>query len=307
MRPTFLLALVAPLVACTASSDGPASGPSGDSDTAAEQAEVDLFGQREPLVISHAGGLGLGPDHTLETYQRGLDAGGDVLELDVHTTADGVVVSIHDSTVDRTTSGTGRVHDLTLAELQALDAAYHWSPDGGETFPERGKGHVVPSVMEIFEAFPRAWYVIEIKQTDPPMEQALLSLLDEYELRSHTIVASFSDDVIQRFRKLAPEVRTALATDEVRRFVLAGNGLTRDTYEAPGHALQVPVSYYDGQLEVITEDLIRNARRFDLLVHAWTINDRDEMDRLLAMGVNGLITDYPDRARAAIDARGGEE
>ena len=262
---------------------------------------LDLFYQDTPLVIAHQGGKGLGPEHTLHTSRLGVAAGTDVLELDVHTTADGHVVVIHDDTVDDTTNGTGRVLDFTLAELQALDAGYHWSPDGGVTFPERGQGHVIPTMVEVFEAFPDAWYVIEIKQAEPPMVTPFLSLLEAHGLAERTVVASFHDEVIQRVRTEAPHVLTSFGEDEATEFKFL-NHADRATYEPPADVLQLPPTAFDGSVVVIDETLIANARFFGLPVHAWTINERSEMDALLALGVNGLITDWPDRARAAVDA-----
>ena len=262
---------------------------------------ANLFFQPIPLVIAHAGGSRLGPDHTLGTYQLGLDAGTDVLELDVHTTSDDEVVVIHDATIDRTTDGSGAVQGFTLAEIQAFDAAYDWSPDGGATYPERGKGHVIPAMKEVFAAFPNEWYVIEIKQANPPMVDTFIEVLDEYDMRDRVIVASFNDQVIAEVREKAPNVLTSFGEQEatVFRFLTPSD---IDTYEPPAQVLQLPTSALGGTIEVISDGLLANAEHFGIPVHAWTINDRDEMDTLLSRGVNGLITDWPDRARAAVDA-----
>jgi len=263
------------------------------------EATVDRFTSGERLVIAHRGGRGIGPDHTLETFQAGLELGADVLELDVHTTSDGEIVVIHDDTVDRTTEGTGRVNDLTLAEIQALDAGYTWSDDGGATFPFRGQGQRVPTMREVLEAFPDEWYVIEIKQADPPMVDPFLELLAEFELEERTIVASFSDEVIGEVRAAGNGVRTSYGELEATQFTLIDLS-TLDSYEPPAEVLQVPPTALGG-FEVITPELIERAARFGVPVHAWTINEREEMDELLALGVDGLITDWPDRARAAVD------
>ncbi|MEN0063032.1 MAG: glycerophosphodiester phosphodiesterase [Myxococcota bacterium] len=271
-----------------------------EQDSAALAPVVDRFTNGERLVIAHRGGRGIGPDHTIETFQAGLDLGTDVLELDVHTSSDGEVVVIHDDTVDRTTEGTGRVNDFTLAELQALDAGYTWSPDGGTSFPFRGKGQRIPTMAEVFEAFPDHWYVIEIKQADPPMVDPFLKILQTFGLEQRTIVASFSDEVIQAVRASETGVRTSFGEGEATEFALIDLSALA-TYDPPAEVLQLPPTALGG-FEVINETLIDNARRFELPVHAFTINEREEMDRLLALGVDGLITDWPDRARAAIDA-----
>jgi len=288
----FLLTLGVGLAAIGCGDDG--GGGDRNSAAAAFFLESD-----EPLVIAHRGGPALGPEHTVETYRAGLDAGADVLEVDVHLTSDGEVVVLHDDTVDRTTDGTGAVSELTLAEIQALDAGHEWSPDGGETFPFRGQGIRIPTLGEVFEAFPDAFYVIEIKQAEPPMIDPFLDVLDAYEMRDRSVVASFSAEVMADFRRAARRVLTSFGEDEVIvLFFLADDA--EAGYRPPAELLQLPPR--QGNLEVLTPELIARADRFGLPIHAWTINDRAEMDRLLALGIAGLITDRPAEARAAVDA-----
>lgn len=284
---------------CTGGTELPPVPTASTGDTATEVPVVDRFTSGERLVIAHRGGRGIGPDHTVETFQAGLDLGADVLELDVHTSSDGEVVVIHDDTIDRTTEGTGRVNDFTLAELQAFDAGYTWTSDGGATYPFRGQGQVIPTMDQVLEAFPDGWYVIEIKQADPPMVEPFLDLIDQYGIAERTIVASFSDEVIQQVRA-SGKVRTSFGEGEATAFKLIDRSLL-PTYEPPAEVLQLPPFAF-GDFAVIDEQLIEDANRFGLPVHAWTINERDEMDRLLGLGVVGLITDWPDRAREAIDA-----
>ncbi|MEZ4374468.1 MAG: glycerophosphodiester phosphodiesterase family protein [Polyangiaceae bacterium] len=119
----------------------------GSDDSATEPAGPLLLSNHF-LNIAHRGGRKLAPEHTLVAYQNGLDVGADILELDVHATSDGVLVLMHDDTVDRTTNGTGAIKELTFAELRSLDAAYNFSEDGGQTFPYRGKGIQVPTLEE---------------------------------------------------------------------------------------------------------------------------------------------------------------
>ena len=133
-----------------------------------------------PLHISHQGGEDIHPTNTMYAFQRSVDLyDTDVLELDVHRTADGVLVVLHDETVDRTTNGSGLVKEMYLRELQALDAAYTFSMDDGETFPERGKGHVIPTLADVFTQFPDRLTNIEIKQREPPIEDDLVALIGE--------------------------------------------------------------------------------------------------------------------------------
>jgi glycerophosphoryl diester phosphodiesterase len=265
-----------------------------------------LLESETPLVIAHGGGQGLGPDHTLPTYQASLDAGADVLELDIHRSADGDLVVMHDETVDRKTNGTGLLREMTTAEIQALDAGYRWSADGGETFPFRGMGYRVPTVREVIEAFPRSHFNIEIKQVDPPIVEDLAALLRELGLGDRTLVASFDDATIQAFRAVAPEIETSLAFNEgIALFPLLFGQPLSEFYEPPARFLQT--SWFVGvggtEYEILTAPLIEAVGEHGIVVHAWTINDEAEMDTLLARGVRGLITDFPGRARAAVDRR----
>ena len=120
------------------------------------------------LVMAHQGGDGLWPSNTLYAFERAVQAGVNVLELDVHASQDGALVVIHDDSVDRTTDGSGLVGDKTLAELKKLDAGYDWSPERtGETFPYRGQGITLPTLQEVFAAFPDTRVNVEIKQLEP--------------------------------------------------------------------------------------------------------------------------------------------
>ena len=105
------------------------------------------------MVIAHRGGRSLGPENTLYTYQRAVDLGVDVIEIDVHLTKDNHLVVIHDKTVDRTTNGSGTIASYNLTDLQKLDAGYRWSADKENPFPLRGKGLKIPNLTEVFQTF----------------------------------------------------------------------------------------------------------------------------------------------------------
>lgn len=254
-----------------------------------------------PLVLAHRGGAALAPENTLVAFQNAVNLGADALELDVHTTADGAVVVIHDDTVDRTTDGKGAVHDLTLAELRQLDAGYHFTPDDGQTFPYRGQGVTIPTLEEVLTAFPDMRVNIEIKQTDPPMEAAVKEVIDRAGAQERVLVGSEHDDVLDRFRALAPAIATSAATGEVRTFYLAQLLRISAIYRPVADAFQVPE--YSGSTHVVTPSFIDAAHHHGAKVHVWTVNDAETMRRLLDMGVDGIITDRPDVAVAVVNER----
>ena len=163
----------------------------------------------------------------------------DVLELDLQATADGVVVCMHDSTVDRTTDGTGRVGELTFEELRALDAGYRFTPDGGATFPYRGRGVVVPTLEEVIEAFPDLHYAIELKQANPPIVDEVVAILQATGADARAAVAAFADAVVRQVREADPDLVTALGVTEIVAFTQL-TAETEAAYAPPGHLLQVP-------------------------------------------------------------------
>jgi glycerophosphoryl diester phosphodiesterase len=249
--------------------------------------------EHAPLVMAHQGGNGLWPDNTQYAFERAVAMGVDVLEMDIHSTADGVLVVIHDSTVDRTTDGTGPVHDLTVAEIKALDAGYHWTPDDGQTYPYRGQGVTVPTLEELFIAFPTTPMNIEIKQAEPSIAASLCRLIRDYGRTDKVLIASFHQEAIGEFRRECPEVATSTGQNEVVALFVLSKVRLEGAYRPDAEAVQVPE--YRSGLHVITPRFVDAAHSRNFQVHAWTINETEDMQRMIDLGVDGIITDYPDR------------
>lgn len=249
--------------------------------------------QSGPLVIAHQGGDGLWPSNTMYAFERAAELGVDVLEMDIHGTADGALVVMHDATVDRTTDGTGELRRMTLAEIQALDAGYRWPYEETAEHPFRGQGITVPALEEVFIAFPDMPMNIEIKQVEPPIVEPFCQLLRQYNRTDKTLVASFSVEVLRAFRAECPEVATSTAEDEVRPFFILNMLFLGAVYQGPAEAFQVPE--YSGGLHVVTRRFVDNAHAHNMDVHVWTVDEEEDMRRLLALGVDGIITDRPDR------------
>lgn len=245
------------------------------------------------LVIAHRGGAGLWPENTLYAFVRASAMGVDVIETDVHATADGELVVLHDASVERTTDGAGLVNSMTLAELKRLDAAYRFSTDGGRSFPLRGQGVTVPTLREVFAALPRMRFNIEPKQGAPSLAAPLCRLIREYGMTERVMVASFGGATLAEFRRACPEVATSASTGEVAHFLALHEAGLAASYSPSMQALQVPVRA--GGLRVLTRGFVEAAHGRNLRVHAWTVDDEGEMRRLLEMGVDGIITDHPER------------
>jgi glycerophosphoryl diester phosphodiesterase len=231
----------------------------------------------------------------------GLADGADRFELDVHATADGEVVVLHDEMLDRTTDGTGPVRNLPLARVAALDAGYRFQLADG-TYPFRGRGVRIPTLAALLEAFPAVPVNIEVKQNAPAIEAAVLATLDRFAARDRTLLAAEDATIMARIRAAAPEVVTSFSAAEVAEFVRRVRANDFAGYRPPGVALQVPPTF--GDIVIVTPEFVAAAHDLGLEVHVWTINDEPEMDRLLTLGVDALMTDFPARGRAVLGRRG---
>jgi glycerophosphoryl diester phosphodiesterase len=256
-------------------------------------------GDHHPLVFAHQGGENLWPSNTLLAFENSAELGADVLDTDMHLTKDGVLVLMHDETVDRTTDGHGAIRDLTLAEIKQLDAAYNFSTDNGQTFPFRGQGITVPTLEELFTAFPAKRLGIEIKQTDPlPTAQKFCAVIRQYQLESSVLVSSFRQENMDAFRKECPAVATSATENEVRFFYVLFrvglSGLVTPNY----NSMQVPEA--SGGLLILSPQFVEAAHKRGLAVQPWTINDEEDLKHILALGVEGINTDNPDRLLALL-------
>lgn len=248
----------------------------------------------QPLVIAHRGGRGLWPENSLFAFERANALGVDMLEMDLRRSRDGELVVIHDAKINRTTNGSGKVAELSLAELQALDAGYRWTADGGESYPYRDQGIRIPTFAEVLARFPQKAKVVEIKVPDSSMEAQLCQLLEASGQRDRVLVGSFYDRSLQKFREVCPGVATSAGPTSVRLLV-ALNWIGLGALLSPSYqALQIPER--SGSLEVASNSLLHTAQARGLNVQLWTINEQPAMRHLLDMGAQGLITDYPDRA-----------
>lgn len=257
-----------------------------------------FFAGDQVLVIAHQGGEQLRPSNTLAAFAHAVELGVDVLEMDIHGTADGAIVVMHDDTVDRTTDGTGRLKEMTLDEIKSLDAGYYWSDDDGTTYPFRGQGIKVPALEEVFASFPGMLMNIEIKQESPSIVGPFCQLLRDSGMADRALVASFHETTMDEFRETCPEVATSMVESEIRPLFVLNMAFLGSVYRAPSEAIQVPE--YSGNLHVVTERFVRAAHGHNVDVHVWTVNEVEDMRRLLDLGVDGIITDRPDRLLALL-------
>jgi glycerophosphoryl diester phosphodiesterase len=247
---------------------------------------------QDVLVIAHRGGRNLWPENTLYAYEKAVDLGVDVIEMDLHSTQDGVLVLMHDDTVDRTTDGQGPIQEYNLAELQKLDAGYNWTADEGATYPFRDQGIIIPTLEEVFSELPGVRMNIEIKQEQPSIVQPFCEMIREQGMTERVLVASFDQDTVRAFREACPEVASTAGEDEARLLYGLSLVFLGKLYSPSAEAVQVPE--YSGDIHVLIPRFVRAAQGRNMDVHVWTVNDPDEMQRMLDLGVDGIITDNPD-------------
>jgi glycerophosphoryl diester phosphodiesterase len=245
-----------------------------------------------PLVFGHRGGSRLAPENTLAAFDRGVAEGVDGLELDVRLSRDGEVMVCHDPTVDRTTDGRGAVAGLTASELAGLDAGYRFSPGDGE-YPFRGRGLKVPTLRDVLARHPGHRFIVELKDNRAALALAAADIVREAGAIDRVCFGSFHREVIRAVRRALPSVATSGSRDEVLTAVIC----SRVGFLPPfrGYqAFQVPERREN--VRVVTPGFVRAAHRAGIPVQVWIVDGADDIRRLLAWGVDGIITDRPDVA-----------
>jgi glycerophosphoryl diester phosphodiesterase len=242
-----------------------------------------------PLLIAHRGGSGLAPENTLAAFRNAVDAwDADMIELDVHASADGHCVVIHDSTVDRTTDGVGAVAGLTLADLQKLNAGYRFTADGCASFPFRGQGVRIPTLDEVLRSLPKTRFTVEVKAA--AAQAPLFAAIRRLNASDRVIAAGMHE----RDRTMFSDYRGAVSasSEQLRRFYVRHRlGLGR-FFPPRADVVQVPETWEGRRL--VTPRFVRALGDVGISVHVWTVDDPDDMRRLLGWGVEGILTDRPD-------------
>ena len=273
-------------------------------------------GDGMPRVIAHQGGNRERPGQSNLAFGHAHEIGVDVFELDVVLTADNRLAVIHDHTVDRSTDGTGRVAEMSYAEIRWLDAGYGLEDEHGRPVrdparnPFIGVGAYVPSLRELFETYPDTPMLIEIKDDGARgavAAEVLWGLIREFRREELVVVASFNRSPLEHFRSLSEgRVTMSGSMDEVVGFyvphVLGLNALNNAT---PFRVFNLPVSFRVGPvtIDLTSRRLRRDIARRGMALHYWTINSDEQMVRLIELGVDGIITDRPSRLQELIAER----
>jgi glycerophosphoryl diester phosphodiesterase len=246
-------------------------------------------------IIAHRGASGRAPENTMRSFELALEEGAEALEMDVHVSADGVPVVLHDANLARTTGVNALVAALPVERILELDAGARFSPDAGRTFPFRNQGIRVPLLAEVLEAFPSVPLIVEIKTS--AASEAVRRVLEEKGAVARSVIMSFEPAALAIFRT-APWTTGATGSDTQR---LIRRALLRREPEAVTYSvLSLPERYHGFPLPI---DLIaRTARRMAKPVHIWAIDSPERARRLWRKGVSGIVTNYPAEIRAARDS-----
>lgn len=225
-----------------------------------------------------------------------------MLELDVHGSKEGEVVIIHDATLERTTNGRGQVRNRTLSSLKKLDAGYWFVKGERSNYPFRGRNIEIPTLEEFLTTFSEARAIIEIKQAQPSIVKKVIGTIGRLGKDDRVLLATENDDIMTEIRrelhKDGMTVATGFSYGEVAAFMNWLASGKQSAYVPPGQALQIPCEH--AGMKLVTEHTLQRARELGLEMFVWTINDLEEMSRLIRLDVDGIITDYPDRLRSLL-------
>jgi glycerophosphoryl diester phosphodiesterase len=246
----------------------------------------------QPRVFAHRGGCALGPENTIAAFDRGREAGADGFELDVHLSADGIVVVCHDDTLERTTNGTGPLRAQKASDLARVDAGHRFVTAEG-THPFRGLGIGIPTLEEVLQRYPEMLLIVEMKDDTPEMGRAVAAAIRAAGATERVCAAGYGQVALDAARAALPEMATSASLPEARWAVyrsLARWPVRRASY----HAFQVPESA--GAIRIVSPRFIRHVHNAGRRIQVWTVDDEPDMARLLQWGVDGLISNRPDLA-----------
>jgi glycerophosphoryl diester phosphodiesterase len=236
--------------------------------------------RNRPLVFAHRGGAKIGPENTIEAFDRGLSAGADGIECDVRLSLDGEVVVIHDATVDRTTRGKGQVSRFTADQLAQWD---------------------VPRLREVLDRYGDRLFLIELKEPSEELAQRVVDLVREHDAIERVALGSFYAGPLRVARRREPRIATGASKPEIRLALYASYVGIAPIW-ASYRSLQIPERSRGRR--VVSQRLVRAAHAAGLVVQVWTVDEEPDIRRLLGWGVDAIISDRPDVAARIVKEQG---
>ncbi|MFA6241104.1 MAG: glycerophosphodiester phosphodiesterase family protein [Candidatus Hydrogenedentales bacterium] len=257
------------------------------------------FFKKSFLLGAHRGGELMWPENTVLCFKEAAKTfPGILLETDARMTADGAVILMHDGEVNRTTNGTGKIEELTLAQIKALDAGYSFTKDGGATYPYRGKGVTVPTLAEALEAAPDSNFLVEFKGP-AALADACVKIIRDTKAQDRVLIASFKPETMARTREIAPELPTCYDFTSGAALLSALRGDAWAAYKPTSDVLSMDVDMLP-QFQLKPED-IKAIRAKGIKFQIHTLNEPGIMRTYLDLGVDSILSDAPDLLAKAID------
>jgi glycerophosphoryl diester phosphodiesterase len=249
-----------------------------------------FFESRRVLVFAHRGGAALAPENTIAAFDNGVERGADGIELDVRASRDGAIVVHHDATLDRTANRPDPVESLDARDLARVDAGYGFSAQGAHPF--RGRGIGVPTLAEVLRRYRDRRVVVEMKLNSAEFAAAVVDVVRSADAVERVCLGSFGRRSLRAARLLEPALATSAAREEVR-WALYRSWCRWPVQRPPYAGYQVPERAE--ATRVVSPAFVRHAHAAGLGVQVWTVDTEADARRLIAWGVDGLITDRPDR------------
>ena len=236
-------------------------------------------------IMAHRGASGYAPENTMIAFELAEKMGADLIELDVHICKSGELVVCHDETVDRTTNGSGYIKDLTLEELKTLDAGSH--------FNEKFSDAKIPTFVEVLDWIKDRSIGLNVELKNAPifyphLEEKVLNLIEKYDLSDRVIISSFNHYSLAKCKQLNPKIKTGL-------IYMAG------LFEPWDYCRNVQADAIHPFFYGIVPEIVKGCKENKIEINAWTVDDEDSMRSLIALGIDGIITDFPDKARKVLD------
>jgi glycerophosphoryl diester phosphodiesterase len=245
-------------------------------------------------VIAHRGASGEYPQGTWLAFHMALEQGADALELDVHLSKDNQIIINHDADLKKNVGISDKIQDLTLGDIKLLDAGHELTLDDGATFPFRGQGITLLTLNELFDYFPNEQFSIEIKANSKELSEQVWMVINEYGIQDQTVVASQHSKAMKHFRKISNgSIKTSATVAELVGASFAWGTGWGWAYKPKFDVAQIP-------FDITTKPYVKFFQKKGVRVDVWTVNEPNQIERAINMGVDGIIGDYPARIHEAL-------
>lgn len=259
----------------------------------------------KPWIIAHGGSKDLFPENTMIAFQGSMAIGVDMLEMDVTLTKDSILVTHHDLTIDSRSDGEGAVIDFTFEELLQFNFGYNFKDENGD-YPYRTQTVAITKLEAVMTTFPNTPMMVEIKNREADGRVAaeeLWKLIQQYNFQNKIIVVAFDEATLAYFQDISNnEVLISTSENETEDFVFSA--LSAMDYMYVPTASMVAIPQESAGIDLTTKRIIKAAHRRKMAVHYWTIDDKEDMKKLIGNGADGLITDRPDLMQEVLEALG---